>query len=440
MSDTVTRQEFDALEARVSALEEEVGIPGPTPPEPLEGVQAKRVVDLIERFGINTFSSLDENNTWGSWPANYSPDSVIASLRYLVGDSGFTLPIREYHYASRYDMQKQWFVRILGAFPDTKFTVCPAANASSADVPTMLQLPHHYVEGLNEPNTDFGSGEVPFAVTLAIQNAILDGEDEGIMGPSIVAGTPHPEGWITGYCETPENLAALNALFSFGNGHYYPPASPDVPNTGYSVNEYIGGLWTAYANKPIHLTEFHPTLYNSRGFKPDQDGWSGERDAYYTLCTWLRCCQNGTQGLWWYALFDYGTVYKCGLFPQGFANDPRPVAEAIRNMCDICSDRGDRYGFEPGKLDVEMTGLTEAMDYDVYQAADGGRFLVPIWYAAEELNQGDSVTVTLTFDTRKSIVNIYDPLNSSKPINTVHNVIQVMFDLEPGVVIVEVNL
>ena len=60
-----------------------------TPPTPGTGVQAKRIADLIELFGVNTFSSLDEHNIWGSWPADYQPASC-GSRRwcYIVGDSG----------------------------------------------------------------------------------------------------------------------------------------------------------------------------------------------------------------------------------------------------------------------------------------------------------------------------------------------------------------
>ena len=432
MVDVPTMTDFAALAARVTALEADAVVP-PEPTPPVEGVQAKRIVDLIERFGLNTFSSLDEHNTWGSWPANYSPDSTIAALRYLVGDSGFTLPIREYHYAGRLDMQKQWFAAIQAAFPETQFTVCPGANASVADVPTMMQLPHTWIEGINEPNTDFGSGQMPFATTMEIQNAVYPAGGV-VMGPSIVAGTPHPEGWITGYCG--DGIEALVAKMDYGNGHYYPPASPDVPATGYSVTEYIAGLEVAYGHE-IALTEFHPTLYNSRGNKPDQPGWDGNRDAYYTLCTLLRCGQDAIR-LWWYALYDYGSVYKCGLFPQSFDKDPRPVADAIRNLCAICTDAGDRHGFSPGKLDVEVTGLTDAMDFDVYQASDGW-FIVPIWHAAEEVGVGDAVEVTLSFGAAVGTVSIYNPLVGTTAETTLFNVREVSTPLPPGVILVVVH-
>jgi hypothetical protein len=114
---------------------------------------------------VNTFSSLDSGNVWGSWPANYSPESTIAALRYIVGDSGFAFRIREYHYAARYDLQRQWLPQIVAAFPGTQVALCPGANASANDVPTIMQLANDpangvaWIEGLNEPNTDFGSGE-----------------------------------------------------------------------------------------------------------------------------------------------------------------------------------------------------------------------------------------------------------------------------------------
>ena len=442
MADYVTRDEFNELEARVTVLEG--GQPPVAPPNPItNGIQAKRIASLIGLFGVNTFSSLDEHNQWGSWPADYRPDSVITALQYILGDSGHAFRIREYHYAGREDMQRDWLSQIVTAIPGTEVTLCVGANGSTNDVPSIISLAADpecgvkWIEGLNEPNTNFGSGEVPFNVTLDIQNELWWSEhlNAKIMGPSIVAGTPHPEGWITGYCGNQDNLDALNTKFDHGNGHYYPPGNPDIANTGSSINEYIGGLWGVYAQKPIHLTEFHPTLYNDEGHKPDQSGWSGERDAYYTLITLLRCAQNGTIGLWWYALFDYGTIYLCGLFPKNHANDPRPVADALKNLCSVCHDRGDKHGFEPGKLDIIVSGMNENMDYVVYQASDN-RFLVPIWYAA---NGENKVEIIVSFDKTKKSIKVYDPMESNNAVDTRHDAVSVAIEMAPGVMIVEVN-
>jgi len=431
-----TIEEHAALEARVAALE--AGMTAPDKP-PAEGVQAKRIAELIERFGVNTFSSLDEHNAWGSWPADYRPESVIDALRYMLGDSGFAFRLREYHYAGREDTQRPWLKQITAALPGTEVALCVGANGTAADVPSMLDLAAdpangvRWIEGENEPNTNFGSGEVPYPVTQAVQDECWPGPaGVTVMGPSIVAGTPHPEGWITGYCDTPENMAALNASMAWGNGHYYPPHCPGVPGTGYSIGEYVGGLAGVYGH-PIALTEFHPTLYAQSHTEGDD-----ARDAFYTLLSLLHCGQDDlASGLWWYALFDYGSTYKCGLFPKEHAVDPRPVADALRNLCAICADRGDRHGFAPGKLDVVVAGLPEEAGWDVYQASDG-RFLLPVWHAAEDSYQGPPIAVDVTFATPVSVA-LYDPLRGAAPISQTAGATVLSFALPPGVVVIEVH-
>jgi hypothetical protein len=426
-----TLEEFRALEARVSALEAAAQPPDPTPdpPEPTpppsdEGVQAKRIADLIELFGVNTFSSLDPHaNLWGSWPADYSQSSVIDALRWITSDSGFALRLREYHYAGGADMQREWLHQVAGALPGTRVTMCVGANGSTADVSTMFALRGdpacgiQWLEGLNEPNTDFGSGQVPFSTTLDIQRAVHGGTTN-IMGPSIVAGMPHPEGWIEKYCGSPENLAALNALMQIGNGHLYPPDHTDAP--GISIAEYVGGLWTAYAPKPIALTEYHPTLFNSHGRAPGQPGWSGERDAFYTLTGLLRAAKCTVAGLWWYALYDYGAGsgaggYTCGLFPRRHAEDPRPAATALRNLCAICADPGsDRGTFAPVTLAVTVSGLPAGSDWDLYESSEH-RFFIALWQSASERG-GEATQVTVAFSEALPSVLEFDPLADAAPL------------------------
>src|SRR5215469_5995511 len=130
-----TYEEFDALVKRVEFLEADR-----YPPQPDTGRQAKRIADLISLFGVNTFSSLDSGNLWGSWPADYQPDTVIAALQFILGDSGHAFRIREYHYAGRETMQRPWLAQVTAAFPGTQVALCVAANGSVEDVPTMLQI------------------------------------------------------------------------------------------------------------------------------------------------------------------------------------------------------------------------------------------------------------------------------------------------------------
>src|SRR5262252_4545537 len=136
-----TMDDFNQLEARVAALESgSVSPPDPgpdpippDPPVPGTGMQARRICQLIELFGVNTFSSLDTGNVWGSWPADYRPDSVIAALNWITESSGFALRLREYHYAGLEVMQLPWFEQITNAIPAIESTICVGANGSEDD-------------------------------------------------------------------------------------------------------------------------------------------------------------------------------------------------------------------------------------------------------------------------------------------------------------------
>jgi hypothetical protein len=326
---------------------------------------------------------------------------VITALRWITDDSGFAFRIREYHYAGREAFQQPWLWAINAAIPATQVSLCVGANGTTNEVPTMIGLQQDlacgvaFLEGLNEPNTDFGSGMVPVETTLAIQQAVwLNGAlPSPIMGPSIVAGMPHPEGWITGYCG--DEMGAINHAMTHGNGHYYPPGQPDAHGSGTSLEEYVAGLREAYAGHPVYLTEFHPTLYNAAGRRPGEPGWDGLRDAYYTLMALFRCGKLGV-GLWWYALFDYGTTYSCGLFPTK-AEKPRPAAEALRRLCAAVHDAGPTMRtFEPGNLGLEVRGLDADCAWSLYQASDG-RFFIPLWRAAEEPGLRQPLIVDVMF-------------------------------------------
>lgn len=343
-------------------------------------MQAKRICELIELFGVNTFSSMDEHNVWGSWPADYRPEQVIAALKYLTAETGFALPLREYHYAGRESFQRPWLGEIKTAIPGTKVTLCVGANGTEDDVQTMLDMPADWYEGLNEPNTDFGSGEVPVETTVAIQHAVWQPLPRpNVMGPSIVGGMPEPAGWVRGYCG--DQLDELNAQMTIGNGHFYPPHCPDLTGDGCSLSEYVGSLLGAYGH-PIMLTEFHPTLYNADGNGPKQPGWDGQRDAYYTLLALFRAGRLDVR-LWWYALFDYGTTYECGLFPTK-AENPRPAATVLRRLCLAAADGGPTMrSFAPGNLSVTVEGMNERCDWDLYQSSDG-KFLLPLWRAGAD--------------------------------------------------------
>jgi len=429
MSATVpTIEAFNNLVDRVTALE------NPSPPVDIPDVLPSRIADLVEMLGVNTFSSMEANvNVWGSWPADYSPASVIAALQWLTNNSGFQLRLREYHYNGRESIQIPWLTAIRAALPDTLTSICVGANGSVNDIPTMIDMQVNtslgvaWLEGINEPNTDFGSGEVPKETTLSIQQKLYEGaEANSVIGPSIVAGMPHPEGWITGYFG--DDIDKINAIINYGNGHYYPPSYPVPSGTGWSVDEYVGGLWSAYAQHAIHITEFHSTLYSNNTTAPSS------RDGYYLLLTWLTCHKHGTQGLWWYALFDYGNTYKCGLFPQSYANEPRSSAYAIRNLCSVVSDHGDRHNFMTNNLKVAVNGLPNGADWHLYQASNG-TYYIALWYGSINRNDKPAVPITINFDKPVALLEDFDLLEDQAPklINNADNRAVYNTYITPGV-------
>lgn len=419
MSDTAsvpTAAAFAALTARVAALEH------PVPPP--VGVKAKRIHDLCELWGVNTFSTMDANsNVWGTWPSLYTPASVIAGLNYLMNNSGFSPRVREYHYAGRESFQKPWLQAIHGVFPRTPVSMCVGANGSAADVPSMVLLQADpscgikWLEGINEPNNDFGSGTVPVATTLAAQQLLWGTAAAGsVMGPSIVGGMPNPGGWVTGYCGA--SMAAMNAAMTYGNGHYYPPQCPDLRGSGTSIGEYVGSLWSTYAQHAIALTEYNSTLYIAGGGDPNSP-----KAGYYTLLAQFRAAKSTVNGLFWYAQYDWKApgnagYMACGLFPQKNADNPRPSAVAIHNLNTICADHGSP-NFTPGSFPITVTGLDAQSDWDLYQASDG-RWIVTLWRAANDVG-GLPITVSLAFGSPVRQVQAFDPRVSAAATSTATN-------------------
>jgi hypothetical protein len=165
---------------------------------------------------------------------------------------------------------------------------------------------------------------------------------------------------------------------------------------------------------------------------------NAERDAYYTLMTLLRCAKNGALGLWWYALFDYGTTYECGLFPTRHAEQPRQAAQALRNLCLICADPRASAGFTPGRLALSVDPIPAYCDWDLYQASDG-RYLMALWNAQEDAG-GLPVDMTVGFATPPASVVEYDPLRSDTEIASAIRPASYTCALPGGVRILEVRV
>jgi len=385
---------------------------------PSTGIQASRIADLLEPFGVNTFSSLDGNsNLWGSWPADYSPPTVIAAMNWLTNNSGLTMRGREYHYAGRETMQAKWLSQVT-AGTGSKFSICVGSNGDLTAVPTLLSLaaaPENnvgWIEGSNEPNNDFGSGQVPSAVVQDIQTQLFAGRPPGVevLGPSIVFGMPYPEGYILpAYVPS---TTSLSSGMTLSNGHFYPPRNPDIDDgsgRGGSFDDVVVGLTKVYGKKPV-ITEWHPTLYNNDGHSSDD-----MLAAYLTPINMLSANRLGVSGMWWYSLFDYGSTYKSGLFPTN-ATNPRPAAYAIRAMYSLTGDKGqNKRTFSPGKLAYTVSGLPSPVNaasphtggqHALFQSSDG-RFFLFLWNSQLTYG-GPKVPVTVKFGSAVHSVSEYN--------------------------------
>jgi hypothetical protein len=342
-------------------------------------------------------------NVWGSYPADYSPASVNAALDWLLNGSTYRLHGREYHYAGRESIQKPWLQALNKRL---RFSMCIGANGDVSAVPSMLALAAdptlgiEWVEGINEPNGDFGHGQKPVADTLAAQQA-LTGNSR--MGPSIVFGLPRPEGWITGYMGS--SATAMVAAMDIGNGHFYPPSHCDADaGAGPAFADVVRGMGIGYPSKPVAITEFHPTLYNSASPKIAP---GGAIDGYWLLLAWLRAYQLGIRSLHWYALFDYGTVYICGLFHTTGGVSPRASAYVVRNVCTICQDNGaTRDTFTPGKLAYTLAGMPTGAWDSLFQDS-AGRFYLMLAYPSTTQG-GTPTSVVATFGATPTSVTEFD--------------------------------
>lgn len=403
---------------------------------PATGVQAARIADMLERFGVNTFSSTaPDSNVWGSWPADYSEPSVIAALRWLTGGSGLTIQVREYHYAGR-DWQEGWCSRVSGA-TGAKFSVAIGANGSMGDAASLCALATSseagskwlaWVEGLNEPNNDFGSGVILASFTAAVQEALSAGVPIAVwlVGPSIVFGLPRPEGYITPSYATLGEMFRINSNLSLANAHLYPPSQVDMDDgsgRGGSMTDTVLGLRVAYVNHPVIITEWHPTLYNQRGHN-----LLPTFDAYYAPCFFLSAFREGVVAHFWYALFDYGTVYASGLFPKTGGVDARPVARTIQAMFALTGDTGPtKRTFAPGKLAFTVSGLPPSLpgapnsggQTMLFQNSLGVFFLF-VWNA-QEVPGGASKPVTVTFKDAHTVTDyrISDPIMPNRVLQKV---------------------
>lgn len=385
-------------------------------PSSTGGVQAHRIADLLERFGVNCFSQHDTSwNPWGAWPIEYTAATTIAGIKEIIGSSGYTINVRAFYYAGRETAANggdlaAWCPAI-NAGTGAKISLAIGQGGTDSDAKalktwlgTSLAPWLGWLEGINEPN---GVAPVAVADAEAAQADLPTATGAVLMGPSIVVGTPHPEGWISGYIGSngPAILVHANVL----NVHYYPSSLPsldDGAGQGSEIADIFVGTQVGWnSHNPEIITEWHPNYYNSGGQFAGGDALS----AYYAPIFMVEAFREGFEGYFWFSLFDFGTT-PCGLIAQsqgasGTLLSPKLPAQTLANLFAICGPAGpSKRSFTPGLLSYTLTGLPAPVNaaspntggQSMLFQRDDGVFLLMLWNAQVSPG-GVSTTVRMSF-------------------------------------------
>ena len=213
-------------------------------------------------------------------------------------------------------MQKQWFDAHPRHFPDTKITLCPGANASAGDVPTMARLPHAWLEGELMSQTRI-SAQVKFHSALLWTSKMQSGESEQTTTSWDHVSSPEPPIPKAGSPDTAEPprtwLRSMPSSIT-ATGHYYPPGSSRCAQywlLGQRVyRRTVDALCSEHAT---FLTEFHPTFTTAAATSPTSPAGTA-RAMPTTRCA--RCCaaartaRRGSGGTL-YSITERHTIAGC---------------------------------------------------------------------------------------------------------------------------------
>lgn len=417
----------------------------PVPTDPT-GVTASRIADLMEVFGANVYSNRQDG------ASGETVAGLTAAEKYLVGDSGLTMLFRGYvGGASDYDV----FGPSLFAATGCPFSLCmgigdtpdPSGVITLAQSSASAGANHgwvRYIEGGNEPNTNFGApyqtGVTPTAELSAVQQIYAAVHPLGVTvaAPSVVGSYSGIAGYWGG------SMAGAVGASDRYNTHLYPNSGG--PNGGNQLHDWSAAVSTAdWQGKPGIITEWQPVLYNNRA----RDDASC---AYWTPIMLLSSVVDfQVEAVVWWGLFDYqGFSPHVGLFNDS-AQSPYPAANALKAMYGLTGDKGAaKRTFAPGKLDVTVKGLPTGDNqyaggrYAVFQNSAPGRFFIFVWNEQDALATGTTTPVTVDFNagpmTEVVDYSLTNPASASPTaIQTLSNVSQVKLDLTTEVRLLQVT-
>ncbi|HEY6458794.1 MAG TPA: hypothetical protein VIY73_01550 [Polyangiaceae bacterium] len=372
---------------------------GPTAKVPSDptGVSAYRIADMMEIFGANVFPN-GQDGASGDTVAG-----VTAATQYLVGQSGMTMLYRGYvDSVSEFSTFGPQLFQATGC----RFTLCMGIG-DTPDPSSVITLAQGsgsqgnwvaFVEGGNEPNTNFGAGVqtgVSAATELPAQQQIY----AAVHPLGIPVAAPSVVGSYSGIASYwGSDLAGAVAASDLYNTHLYP--NHGGPNGSNQLHDWSAAVSSNdWQGKGGIVTEWQPVLYG-------QEATDDASAAYWSPIMLLSGYADfHLQAIVWWEMFDYpGFNPHVGLF-NGSAAAPYPAAEAIKAMYGLTGDTGSaKHSFAPGKLDVTVTGLPKGTNqYDggrfaVFQNSTPGTFFVFVWNEQSALATSTTSAVTVKFN------------------------------------------
>jgi len=414
------------------------GVPGDA-----SGTPAMRIADMMEIFGANIFSNGQDGQ------AGETVAGVTSAAQYLLGNSGLKMLFRGYvNSASDYATFGPQLFTATGC----KMTLCmgigdtpdPSGVISLAQASASQGGWVQFIEGGNEPNTDFGApyqtGVAPDAELGALQKIYAAVHPLGIpvAAPSVVGDYAG----IAGYWGA--DLSAAVAATDLYDTHLYP--NNGGPNGADQMHDWTAAVSQSdWGGKGGIVTEWQPVLYN-------QHATDDATAAYWSPIALLSGHVDfHLQALVWWEMFDYpGFNPHVGLF-NGTAGSPYPAANALRAMYTLTGDTGAaKHTFTPGKLDVTVTGLPAGDNqygggrWAVFQNSSPGTFFLFVWNEQDALATGSTTPVTVTFNEGPMAevidYSLTNPASANPaPVQTLTNATSVHLDLTTEVRLLQIT-
>jgi hypothetical protein len=186
------------------------------------------------------------------------------------------------------------------------------------------------------------------------------------------------------------------------------------------------GGFTGYSNAELVKL---PRVTTETGWVTSGSGAiTQEQQGRLLLNLYLSAFKRGFAYTFVYMLRDDPNQGYWGLFDTSY--NPKKSGAYLHNLTTILADRGART---PGKLNYSITNEPTTVHDLLLQKADG-TFALVVW---DERPMGGSDDVTVSLNTSRTTVSIYDPTVGTSPSQSLHDVSSVALTLTDHPVVID---